>query len=130
MSITGVVSGATDTAALKAAKLTISSVVPVVGGIMSDASEAVLVSAGLLKNSAGIYGILAIIAICLDPFIRIAAHYLLLKATAAVCVVFGSKKVTGLVDDFAVAMGLLLAMTGAVCLMLLISIVCFMKGVT
>ena len=45
ISITGVVSGPTDAAALKAAKLTISSVVPVVGGILSDASEAVLVSA-------------------------------------------------------------------------------------
>ena len=39
MGITGVISGTTDAAALKAAKLTISSVVPVVGGILSDASD-------------------------------------------------------------------------------------------
>ena len=57
MTVTGVVSGTTDAAALKATKVTISSVVPVVGGILSDASEAVLVSAGLMKNAAGIYGI-------------------------------------------------------------------------
>ena len=59
MGITGVVSGTTDAAALKAAKLTISGVVPVVGGILSDASEAVLVSAGIVKNAVGIYGLLA-----------------------------------------------------------------------
>lgn len=129
MSITGVVSGTTDAAALKATKVTISSVVPVVGGILSDASEAVLISAGLMKNAAGIYGILAILAVFLEPFLRIGVHYLLLKVTAAVCGIFGSKGITGLIDDVSSAMGLLLAMTGAVCLLLLISTVCFLKGV-
>lgn len=129
MSITGVVSGTVDTAALKATKVTISSVVPVVGGILSDASEAVLVSAGLMKNAAGVYGVLAVLAVFLEPFLRIGLHYLTWKATAALCAVFGSKAITGLVEDFSAAMGLLLAMTGTVCLLLLISCVCFMKGV-
>ena len=129
MSITGVVSGTTDTAALKATKVTISSVVPVVGGILSDASEAVLVSAGVMKSAAGIYGILAVFAVLLEPFLRIGSHYLILKLTAAVCAVFGSKGSTDLIGDFASAMGLLLAMTGAACLLQLISTVCFMKGV-
>lgn len=129
MSITGVVSGTVDAAALKATKVTISSVVPVVGGILSDASEAVLVSAGLAKNAAGVYGILAVLAIFLEPFLRIGIHYLVWKATAALCSIFGSKATTGLIDDFSAAMGLLLAMTGTVCILLLISCVCFMKGV-
>ena len=129
MSITGVVSGTTDAAALKATKVTISSVVPVVGGILSDASEAVLVSAGVMKNAAGVYGILAVLAVFLGPFLKIGAHYLVLKLTAAICSVFAGKQVSGLVGDFSTAMGLLLAMTGAVCLLLLISTVCFMKGV-
>ncbi len=127
--ITGVVSGSTDAAALKAAKLAISGAVPVVGGILSDASEAVLVSAGAVKNSVGIYGLFAILAIWLEPFLKIGAHYLLLKAAGALCGVFGSKQPTSLIGDFTAAMGLLLGMTGAVCLMLLISLVCFMKGV-
>lgn len=129
LSITGVVSGTTDAAALKATKVAISSVVPVVGGILSDSSEAVLVSAGLLKNAAGIYGILAILAIVLEPFLRIGIHYLLLKATSAMCGIFGSKEITSLIESFSTAMGFLLAMTGTVCLLLLISTVCFMKGV-
>lgn len=129
MGITGVVSGTTDAASLKAAKLTISGVVPVVGGILSDASEAVLVSAGVVKNAAGIYGIFAVLAVCIGPFLRIGTHYLLLKATAAVCGIFGSKRATELIEDFSSAMGLLLAMTGSICLLLLISTVCFLKGV-
>lgn len=129
MSITGVVSGTTDAVTLKATKVTISSVVPVVGGILSDASEAVLVSAGVMKNTAGVYGVLAILAVFLEPFLRIGAHYLMLKATAAICGIFSTKEISGLIEDFAAAMGFLLAMTSSVCLLLLISTVCFMKGV-
>ena len=129
MSITGVVSGTTDAATLKATKLAISGMVPVVGGILSDASESVLVGAGLVKNAAGVYGILAILAVFLGPFLRIGVHYLLLKTTAALCGVFGGKRTTDLVQDFTGAMGIVLAMTGTVCLLLLISTVCFLKEV-
>ncbi len=129
MSITGVVSGTTDAVALKATRVTISSVVPVVGGILSDASESVLVSAGLMKNAAGIYGILAVLAVFLSPFLRIGLHYLILKLTAALCAMIAPRSMAGLVSDFSSAMGLLLSMTGAVCLFLLISTICFMKGV-
>lgn len=128
MGITGVVSGTTDAAALKAAKLTISTVVPVVGGILSDASEAVLVSVGTMKNAAGIYGILAAAAIFLEPFLKIGAHYLVLKGTGAVCTVLDSKGFGSLLDVFSTAMGLILAMTGTCCLLLLISTVCFLRG--
>lgn len=128
IAVTGVVSGTTDQAALKATKLTISGVVPVVGGILSDASEAVLVSAGLVKSAVGVYGLLAIAAIAITPFLQIAVQYLLLKLTAAVCGIFGNKRSSELIGDFSAAMGLLLAMTGTVCLLLLISTVCFMKG--
>lgn len=130
MGITGVVSGTADAAAVKAAKLTISGVVPVVGNILSDASEAILVSAGLMKSAAGVYGMVAIIAIFIGPFLKIGAQYLLLKLTAGIVSIFGTKESVDLVKDFAGAMGLILAMTGTVCLLFLISIVCFMKGVS
>lgn len=128
ISITGVVSGTTDASVLKAAKLTISGVVPVVGGILSDASEAVLVGAGTVKNAVGLYGLFAIMAIVLGPFLKIGAHYLLLKITAGISDIFGNKQAGDLIQDFSAAMGMLLAMTGAVSLMLMISMVCFMKG--
>ena len=128
--ITGVISGTADASAVKAAKLTISGVVPVVGGIISDASETILVSASIMKSAAGLYGLFAMLAISLGPFLRIAVQYLMLKLTASVCDVFGVKNASVLVHDFSGAMGLALAMTGTVCLLLLISTVCFMKGVS
>ena len=127
--ITGVVSGTADAAALKATKLTMSGMIPVVGGILSDASEAVLVGAGVMKTAAGTYGLVAVIAIWISPFLQIGIRYLLLKLTAAVCGVFGVKPVSALVGAFSNAMGLLLGMTSAICVILLISLTCFLKGV-
>lgn len=128
LSITGVITGTADAAAVKAAKLTISGAVPVVGGILSDASEAVLVGAGVMKNAVGIYGLLAVLALFITPFLQIGAQYLLLKLTAVLCGVFGVKEASGLIEDFSAAMGLLLGMTGTISFLMLISTVCFMKG--
>ena len=129
MSITGVVSGVTDAAALKATKLTMSTVVPVVGGILSDASESVMISMGVLKNVAGMYGIFATLSVFMGPFIKVGIQYLLLKISALICGLFASKNISGLVDDFSSAMGLLLAMVATGCVLVLISTVCFMKGI-
>lgn len=128
VSITGVVSGTVDASALKAAKITLSGAVPVVGNILADATETILVSAGIMKNSAGIYGIFAILAICVGPFVQIGVQYILLKLTGAICGIFNYKPGCSLVKDFSVVMGFVLAMTGTVCVLLLVSIVCFMRG--
>ena len=130
MSISSVISGGTDKAALKAAKLTISGAVPVVGGIMSDASETILLGAGVVKNAAGVYGLLAVIAILILPFLRVGILYLLLKGTGAICSFFSAPKISETVQGFSDAMGFLLGMTGTVSLLFLISIVCFLKGVS
>ena len=129
MSITGTVSGTTDAAALKTAKVTISSVVPVVGGILSDASESVLVSMGMMKNAVGIYGILAVLAVFAGPFIKVGAQYLILKISAGICGLFGNKNIATLINDFSIAMGILVAMVASGCVMVLISTICYMKGI-
>ena len=128
MGLTGVITGTADEAAVKATKLTMSGMIPVVGGILSDASEAVIVGAGMMKSAAGVYGMVALIAIWLTPFLNIGISYLLLKLSGAVCDSFGVKKISGLIKSFSEAMGLLLGMTASVCILLLISIICFMKG--
>ena len=129
MSITGAISGSTDAARLKATKITLSGMVPVVGGILSDASESVLVSASVIKNSVGIYGLLAILSVCIEPFLIVGVQYLLLKVTSALCQIFECKKIYATTKSFASTMGFILAVIGSVCLMLLVSIVCFMKVV-
>ena len=87
-----------------------------------------MISAGMAKNSIGIYGLLTIIAICLGPFLNIGINYLFMKGTSAIAGIFADKNVTSLVDDLSSVMGIILAITSTVCLLLLISIVCFIRS--
>ncbi len=129
MSITKIISGTVDASAIRATKLTISGMVPVVGNIISDASETILVSAGIVKNAVGVYGLLAILSVLIGPFLKIGVQYLLLKLTGSVCSIFGIKQATSVITDFSKAMAMALGMIGIIALLLMISTVCFMKGV-
>jgi len=128
LAIGNVITGAVDSSALKAAKLTISSVVPVVGGIISDAAGSVLAGAQLLKSVLGTLGMLSFLSIFVIPFVRIGIQYLLLRLTMAMGMLLGSK-LTGILDTLSKCVGYLLAMTASCLMMNLLSCFCFMKTV-
>lgn len=130
ISITRAISGTVDASALKATKLTIAGVVPVIGNVISDASETVLLSAGMLKNTAGVYGMLTILSVVIGPFLQIGVQYLILKLTGGICSMFSGEGMVEVVHNFTSAMGYILALLGTVCILLLISTVCFMKGIS
>lgn len=128
LSVTGVVSGSADLAAVKAAKLTISTAVPVVGSMIADASETLLVSAGLIRSSVGIFGLLGVLAVSIGPFIETGLGYLSMKCTAAVAAAAGEKQLSGLISAMAGAIGLITALVGVSTLLIMISCVCFMRS--
>lgn len=123
LTASGVVAGTADAATVKAAKLAISGAIPVVGGILSDAAETVLASAGVLKGTVGVFGMVTSLGICLIPLLQLSVHYLAYKLTAALAAAMGDGPVCALVDRLGSAFGLVLGMTGACCLLLLIALV-------
>ena len=58
-----------------------------------------------------------------------ATIYLKLKLTEAACGILGNDSLTQIIGSFSTAMGLLLGITAAACIMVLVSTVCFMKGI-
>lgn len=130
LTISGAVAGSADAAAIKAAKFAVSSVVPVVGGILSDASETILAGAGILRNAVGVFGMLAVLGMCLAPFLQLGIHYLAYKVTAALTATVSAGRISGLIDSIGSAFGLVLGMTGACALLLLISMVSAISVVT
>lgn len=123
LSVTGAVAGTADAAAVKAARFAISGMVPVVGGILSDASETVLAGAGVLKGAVGVFGMLAVLAFCFVPFLQLAFHYLAYKAAAVLTSALSAGRVGGLIGDVGNAFALVLGMTGASAVLLLVSLV-------
>ena len=122
LSVVRIISASADGATVKVAKAAISGVIPVVGKIISEASETVLAGAGMLKNTIGIFGTLAILAACAYPFLQLGIQYLLYKLTAFLASSVGSPSLCKLIDGLGGAFGLVLGMTGSCALLLLISV--------
>lgn len=122
LSVVRIISTSADGLTVKVAKAAISGVVPIVGSIISEASETVLAGAGMLKNTIGVFGTLAILAACAYPFLQLGVQYLLYKLTAFLAGTVGPPSLCKLIDGLAGAFGLVLGMAGSCALLLLISV--------
>ena len=129
LGIGGLVSGSADAAAVKAAKSALS-LVPVVGKVLSEAGSAAVAAAGLVKNSAGAFGLVAVCALCLSPFALLAVRRLFFGLAAAAAELTAGERVARLLGDFSALMGMLLGLVGCFGLMLFFCIVSAMKAVT
>ena len=127
LSVTGVLHGGADALAVKTAKMAQSAAVPLVGSILSDASETVLAEAKVALQTTGTFGLLALLAVLLVPFFRIAVQHILLSVTAAVCGLLGAKTVAKLTEAMAKAISFYLAASAAAGLFCFVSCVCLMK---
>lgn len=110
LSISGVVSGTADIFAVKTTKFVVSSAIPVVGSIISDATETILIGANIIKNSVGIFGIFAVISICLVPAIHILLNNLMFRVTSVMVSPISNKQITGLLDGIAQSFNMALSM--------------------
>ena len=129
LTMSGAIAGSADAAAVKATKMAISRTIPVVGGILADAAESVLVGADVLKGGVGIVGLLVVLAICIGPFFQLAFHYLTYKVAATLTATVADPRLSGLLDNLGGAFGLVLGMTGACALLLLFSMVSAVSAV-
>jgi len=129
LSMTGLISGKADEFATKLTKTALGTVLPVVGSIVSDTAETLVVGAGMLRNAIGVFGFLAVAAICLTPFLTLGMHYLVYKGTAAFSQALADKRMSELISDVGAAFGMLLALVGAGGMMLFFSVISSMKAV-
>ena len=129
LSLSRVLTGSADTLALKAAQAAFSGMVPVVGSMLSDASESLLAGAGLIRSAAGAFGILAVFSMAIVPFLRLGAFYLALKLVGAIGDGAVMKPHAALMSNLASAMGYMLAIAASALWMSLVSAACFLKAV-
>ncbi len=129
MSLTGLAAGAADAQKLRTLRSAVSGMVPVVGNLVSEASASLMGAASLLRTAAGLYGMLAVLGICLSPFFRIGLQYLLLKLAGALCGLFGKGSQSPLLQNLSQIMGLVLALTGIACLLCLMMLVLCIRTV-
>lgn len=130
LSLTHVLSGSADAMTLRLTKATLSSVVPVVGDILSGTAETVLAGAGLLKNAVGIVGLVGVLSVSLLPFLTMLAQYFCYRVAAAAASVTGSGGLTAYLEKLGGAFGLLMGMVGSCVLLVFISVFAAIAVVT
>lgn len=122
LSFAGALAASSDRTAVRLAKTAVSGALPVVGSILSDATETVLAGAAALRGSIGVFGALGVLAICAWPVLQLSIQYLLYKLAGFLAGTVGSSELSKLVDGLGGAFGLVLGMTGSCALLLLIAI--------
>ena len=130
LTVTGLVASSADAATVKVTKTAISTFLPVVGSLISDAADAVASGVSVVKSAAGAFGVLVVCAVCAVPFLRLAISCLMYRAAAALAEPVADSRLSGLIESISNACGMALGLAGTSAVMLLISIISVTKAVT
>lgn len=90
--IKGVAGSVTDGVAIRTAKFATDAFIPVVGGMFSDALDAVIGSSLLIKNAVGIVGVIIIFILTIMPMLKIFAVAFVYKLAGALIQPVGDKQ--------------------------------------
>lgn len=122
LTIQGLISQAADTVSMKAAKFVVGSVVPVIGGSISDAMNTVVSCANLLKTFSGAYAIVVFLLAFLPPLLDCILWMLASDLSLAAAQMLGVEGVSSMLKAVTQALKLLVALVLACGLTMIISI--------
>lgn len=129
LTVTGLIASSADAAAVKLTKTAISTLLPVVGGMISDAADAVASGMGVVRACAGAVGVVSVLAVCLAPFLKLAVTSALIRAAATVSETVAGPRLSALMEALATAHTLALALAGTHAAILTVSVAAAARAV-
>lgn len=99
LAIQGVAGAVGDGVAFRTAKFATDAFIPVVGGMFSDALEAVISSSLLIKNAVGIAGVLVVLFIAALPLLKIVSLAFIYKLAGAIIQPVGDGQMVDCLND-------------------------------
>ncbi len=117
------IASSADAAAVKLTRTAISTLLPVVGGMVADASDTLLSGMGVIRGALGAAGLVAVAAVCLGPVARLLINAALLRCAAALAGTVAPRPVSDFIASVAEGYSLMLALTGAEAAMLAIAVI-------
>ncbi|MGN1299194.1 MAG: stage III sporulation protein AE [Candidatus Scatovivens sp.] len=127
LSLEGTLGSSVDGLTTKTAKAAVSNLIPVVGKILGDSVDTVIGCANILKNTVGLIGVIVILAIVINPLIKIVILWFYFKITSAICEIIADKKITNLIEQISDGYKILLGVLSSVCVMFIIGITLVLK---
>jgi len=109
LSIQGITAGAHDGVSVRAAKFTMSSYVPFLGGYLSQGFDLIMASSILIKNAVGVAGLYLLLGVVLGPVFKIAILILGLKLAAAITQPLADERISNFLTSISKAFSMLIA---------------------
>lgn len=122
LSVQTMASGAADTVANRTVRFVISSAVPVVGNALSEAYSSLFGCLGVVKSTAGVFGIVVMAGSLLPPVLELSLMMLSLDLAAGVGELLGEKRPVGMLRAISSAMGVMLGLILCYGMMILVSV--------
>lgn len=121
LSLQQMVAAAGDSMGGRVVKFSLSSFVPVVGGLLSEAYATVAGCAGLLRSTVGGFGLLATVLIVAPPLLSCICWSFGLQVAGSVSALFGLSPIEGLCRTAAGAVKVLIALLAVFALLMILS---------
>lgn len=127
LSLEGTLSANVDGLTAKTAKTVVSTVIPVVGKALSDATDSIIGAASITKNALGIVGVIAIVGIVCIPIIKAFVMMFIYNISAALIEPLVDKRMTKCIADAGNAIKIIFALMSTVSILFIISITLMIK---
>ncbi|NLD20331.1 MAG: stage III sporulation protein AE [Clostridiales bacterium] len=128
--IQGIVTKSADGILMNTARFSLDNFVPIVGGFAADSLDMVISCMGLIKNTLGIMGMIAIASLLIMPVIKLITIALVYKVTAIVAEPIASKNISDSLNEIgtsAITMSVVLGL-GALMFLIFITIMMGLGG--
>jgi len=119
LSLQKIVAGASENVVTGAAKFTLGSVIPIVGGIITDALETVIGCVDVIRAAVGVAGVVGLMILLGPPIIRVLLYSLLFKFASATAALSGEGGVPTFLSAVSDVWGILAAVTICQCIYLI-----------
>jgi len=124
-----ILASSADTVAARTVKFTVTSFVPVVGGMLGDISRTIIGSIQAVKSAAGIFGVLVIIITLLPPLITVILNKFMLKISGAFALILGMNKQAEFLKEMSSLLDITLAVMISAAVIFIFDITVFIKTV-
>lgn len=130
LSIQQMVAAAGDNLTGRVVKFSLSSFVPVVGGVLSEAYNTVIGCSGLLRSTVGAFGLLSVVLVVLPPLLSCVCWNVGLHMAGGVAALFGLSPLESLCRTAAGTVRILIAVLAVFALLMILStsVVAFAAG--
>lgn len=108
MSVQGMLGSAYDSASVETVRYAVDNLMPIVGGEVADTLDVLISSALLVKNAAGVTGLILLLQISLEPVLHLVAVMLMLRIISALTEPVADGPVLSCMNQFSEVMRCLL----------------------